>query len=183
MRGPSALLAVVLLAGCGVQTEQAARPLADRASPSADPSGSPALVPGSRPTTLYLVRDAVLAPVIRRTSAAGSPSAALQLLLRGPSRLEARQGLTTALGPDAVLLEQVQVRGTEVVVPLRELPAEGLVRSDEVLAYAQVVTTLTALRGVSTVVFTRDGMPLDVPRADGSIAPGPLTRRDYAALL
>ena len=180
---PVVLLATLLVTGCGVRTEPTPRVLADRASPSAGPTGSLSPVPGSRPTTLYLVRDAALSPVIRRTSAPGSPVAALQLLLRGPNRSEADQGLSTALGPDAVLLDEVQVRGDQVVVPLRELPAEGVVRSDEVLGYAQMVSTLTALRGVASVVFTRDGTPLAVPRADGSIATEPLTRRDYASLL
>lgn len=181
----AALLAVgLLLAGCGLSPEDAPRPLDVRAAPQASPFTRPATpVPGSRSLTLYLVRDAVLAPVGRRTTTAGTVRSAVELLLRGPTEGEAAQGLTSALAPDAVLLEDLEVQGEQVVVPLRALPDEGIVRSDEVLSYAQVVATLTALPDVRSVVFTRDGEPLPVPRADGSLADAPLTRRDYAQLL
>lgn len=178
------LVAVVLLSGCGLQPESEPRALPVRASVDPGPSSTATVLPGARPTTLYLVRDAMLAPVIRRTSTARSPQTALALLLRGPTPSEGDQGLSSALAPDAVLLDQVQVLDDGlVVVPLKTLPVEGLVRSDEVLAYAQVVATLTALPGVRAVSFRRDGAPLAVPRADGLVADTPLTRRDYAPLL
>ena len=119
---------------------------------------------------------------MRRSASTDSVRTALQLLLRGPSDVESAQGLSTALGPEAVLLADVEQVGPTVTVPLADA-AGGLGRSDEVLAYAQVVATLTALPGVASVRFVRDGAPLPVPRADGSLADGPLRRSDYSALL
>ncbi len=175
------VLALSLLAGCGLSSERAPR-LLEVQDLGGTPSERPAVPPGARSTTLYLVRDNALAPVTRRTAASGSPNTALQLLLRGPTTGESTQGLSTALGPDAVLLNRLTTSDNTVVVPLAGVPA-GLGRSDEVLAYAQIVTTLTSLRDVSAVRFTRDGAALAVPRADGSLTGGPLSRRDYADLL
>ncbi len=184
MRALPVVVVAVLLAGCGLQPEAEPRALPPRTAPEAGPTATAPVLPGARPTTLYLVRDAMLAPVVRRASSGSSPVGALTLLLRGPTPGEGDQGLSSALAPDAVLLDEVQVEpGGLAVVPLRTLPAEGLVRSDEVLAYAQVVATLTALPGVRSVSFLRDGEPLAVPRADGLVATAPLTRRDYADLL
>ncbi len=172
-------VAVALSSACGLPTESAPR---DIPAQELTPADAPAPVPGVRPTTLYLVRDGALAPVTRRTASTGSPRNALQLLVRGPSAGESAQGLSTALGPDSVVLDGVGVRGSTVTVALADTRA-GLGRNDEVLAYGQVVATLTALPGVSAVLFVRDGAELSVPRADGSLAEGPLTRRDYAELL
>lgn len=126
--------------------------------------------------------DGSLARVARLTSSGGSPRSSLELLLRGATSDESVQGLSTALGPDAVLLDGVRVDGSVVTVPLVG-GSPGLGRSDEVLAYAQIVATLTALPDVTGVGFVRDGRTLSVPRGDGSLAHGPLTRRDYADLL
>lgn len=180
-RSPAVLvLALSLCTACGLSSEQAPRLLDAQELGAA--SERPAVPPGARSTTLYLVRDSALAPVTRRTASSGSPTTALQLLLRGPTPGESAQGLSSALGPDAVLLDDITSSGTTVVVPLAGVTA-GPGRSDEVLAYAQVVTTLTSLREVSAVRFTREGAALAVPRADGSLSDGPLSRRDYADLL
>lgn len=176
----AALALALACSGCGLSSDRAPRPL-EAQELSAAPAG-PTLRPGASSTTLYLVRDAALAPVTRRTASTGSPRTALQLLLRGASPGESVQGLGSALGPEAVLLDGVEVDGAVVTVPLAGATA-GLGRNDEVLAYAQVVTTLTALPGIDAVRFVRDGQPLSVPRADGELSDGPLSRRDYAELL
>lgn len=62
-------------------------------------------------------------------------------------------------------------------------PDEGTARSDEILAYGQIVCTLTGRFDVSAVSFTRDGKPLEVPRADGTLTSEPLRGSDYAGLL
>lgn len=174
------VVALLLASACGLPSEETPRPIeAQELGPTAT---GPALPLGARSTTLYLVRDAALAPVTRRTASVGSPSTALQLLLRGPSPTESVQGLSSAVGPETVVLDDVVRTGSTVVVPLAATP-DGLGRSDEVLAYAQVVATLTSLPGVAAVRFVRDGEALSVPRADGSLSDGALTRSDYAELL
>lgn len=179
-RAATVVVALLLSAACGVPTESVPRAIPP--APSAPASSGASLSPGARSTTLYLVRDAALAPVTRRTASAPSARTALQLLLQGPSDAESAQGLSSALGPEAVVVDRVGTAGATATVPLAGTSA-GLGRSDEVLAYAQVVATLTALPGISAVRFVRQGATLSVPRADGSLADGVLTRRDYADLL
>jgi hypothetical protein len=55
--------------------------------------------------------------------------------------------------------------------------------ADQALALAQVVCTLTSLPGVAQVLFTLDGEPVDIPRADGSLTNEPVSRLDYRVLL
>ncbi len=43
--------------------------------------------------------------------------------------------------------------------------------------------TATARPGVGQVRFTLEGLPVQVPTADGTIASDPLSRDDYLALL
>ena len=52
---------------------------------------------------------------------------------------------------------------------------------DGVLAYAQIVATLTPARA-SGVRFRLDDTALRVPREDGSLTEQPLARQDYAGL-
>ena len=56
-------------------------------------------------------------------------------------------------------------------------------RTDEVLAFVQVVLTRTSLPDVRAVRFSREGRPLPVARGDGTLGAGWLTRRDYSNLL
>lgn len=51
------------------------------------------------------------------------------------------------------------------------------------LAVAQLVLTLTGRPGVGQVAFTVEGQPVDVPRGDGSLGAGPVTREDYFTLI
>ena len=51
------------------------------------------------------------------------------------------------------------------------------------LAVAQIVLTLTARAGIGQVTFTLNGESTTVPRGDGSVAPGPVSRDDYVALV
>jgi spore germination protein GerM len=55
--------------------------------------------------------------------------------------------------------------------------------TEQLLAIAQLVCTLTHRPGVGLVSFTLDGAPVDVPRGDGSLTAGPVSRDDYADLL
>jgi hypothetical protein len=105
----------------------------------------------------------------------------LQDLLAGPTVDERADGLSTALSAaDVTGLTIVQRRAT-VSVAARP---DGAARSDEVLAYGQIVGTLTSQGAeVGTVSFTSGGRPLGVPKADGALSTGPLTIADYAGLI
>ena len=51
------------------------------------------------------------------------------------------------------------------------------------LALGQLVLTATARPGVGQVRFTLEGLPVQVPTADGTVTSDPLSRDDYLALL
>jgi spore germination protein GerM len=167
------------LAGCGVPLDDAPRDI--RVPGEANASGGPSPgVAGSTVRRLYLVRDGRLVRVPRRVPAPRTPREQLDDLLAGPTAEESDEGLTSALTTMTVTdLQLVDRRATIVLGD----PSELGVRSDEVLAFGQIVCTLTSLPDVGTVSFVADGRPLRVPRADGSLTDSPLTIADYSALV
>ncbi|PZF94739.1 GerMN domain-containing protein [Micromonospora deserti] len=182
IRPVAALVAVVLLAGCGVPTEGAPRTVPPPPGPFPSPAtGAP--VPPAGPVTevLCLVRDDRLVTVERRVDGVPTVDAQLAHLLAGPTAAERDRGLTTAL-PGAVTTATARVSEARAEVDVGA-PGEETGRSDEVLAFGQIVCTLTARDDIDTVSFLRAGTPLGVPRADGSLTQQPLTAADYADLV
>ncbi len=169
------------LTGCGVQPQsepRAATPppgAGARTLPSADPGH------GALHEKLYLVKDGSLVAVTRRTSTTPTVDEIVTDLLSGPTDAEQADGISSALLGDN-LVGPVHVTAGQASVELTA-PSDGTVRNDEFLAYAQLVCTLTARPQINSVVFTRAGQPIAVPRADGSLSSGPLTAADYADLL
>jgi hypothetical protein len=176
------VLLVALLAACGVPTDQRPRAVQPPPGPFPAPvttSSTPAA--GRVSETLCFVRDHRLVAVVRQVNAAPTVDAHLQHLLAGPTQAERDTGLGSAL-PGAITAATARLSGTVAQVDVREAGDE-IGRSDEVLAFGQMVCTLTRRRDVSAVSFARDGRPLEVPRADGSLSQQPLTATDYTALL
>ncbi|MDM4719266.1 GerMN domain-containing protein [Micromonospora sp. WMMA1363] len=180
-RAAGAVLLVLFLAGCGVPTDD--RPRAVEAPPGVfpTPGATTSTVPtGQVDEALCFVRDDHLVKVVRRIDTPPTVDQQLEHLLAGPSPAERDSGLITAL-PGAVAAAGVRLAGTRAEI---DLPATGdeTGRSDEVLAFGQIVCTLTAHAEVDAVSFIRDGQPLGVPRADGSLSQVPLVAADYAEL-
>jgi hypothetical protein len=178
---PVILLAASVTAGCGVPVDGSPRDLDRHPTPA---SGSYAPVPdrlGPAVERLYLVRDGKLVRVARRVPVARTPQQMMQDLVAGPTRDEQQDGLTSALSSMEVGATTIVQRRAAVEIGAPAVPGA---RSDEVLAYAQIVCTLT-IQGaeVGTVSFTRDGRPLAVPQGDGLLSTGPLTIADYADLI
>jgi hypothetical protein len=172
--------AVLLLGGCGVPVDGSPRELGpSRAAPGSDAPAPDRFGPAVE--RLYLVHDGRLVRVVRRVPAPRTPAQMVEDLVAGATRAEQQDGLTSALS-------QMQIGGTTVsqrraAVEIGGPPAAGG-RSDEVLAYAQIVCTLTSQGAeVGTVSFTRDAQTLAVPRGDGSLSTEPLTIADYAGLI
>jgi hypothetical protein len=96
--------------------------------------------------------------------------------------LEQAVGLRSTLPPGAVVRVNVD-RGVAEVALKGTLLDEILTR-DQVLAFAQLVLTLTAQPGIGQVTFTAGGEPISAQRGDGSVARPdvPLTYEDYAEL-
>jgi hypothetical protein len=183
MRRSLILLLVVFLLGaagaCGVPVDAEPRRLDQHGR--VDASGRPAPnAAGSTVLRLYLVREGRLARVPRRVPAPLTPARQLEILLAGPTADESEDGLTSALS--AMTVTKVDLTGRRATVTLGNRAGQNF-RSDEVLAFGQIVCTLSSLPDVGTVSFVADGAPLWVPRADGSLADTPLTIADYSDLL
>jgi hypothetical protein len=175
------LIAAVLLTGaCGVPVDDTPRNL----SMPRPPSGSNAPAAGgfgSAIERLYFVRDGALVRAVRRVAGPPPPQQMLTDLLAGPSRVEQQDGLSTALGTTGIAGMTVVQRRAVIAV---EKTSGQASRTDDMLAYGQIVCTLTSQGAeVGTVAFTSGGRPLGVPRGDGQLSTAPLTIADYANLL
>lgn len=171
---------LVLLAGCGVPTDDGPRAVEAPYGPFPTPGTAVSDPAGRFTEALYFVRDDRLVLVRRRLDLLPTVNQHLQHLLAGPNEAERAEGLATALF-GAVTVAGIRITGTRAEVHVPSV-ADGAGRSDEVFAFGQIVCTLTARPEVDAVSFLRDGEPLGVPRADGSLSEGPLTAADYAEL-
>lgn len=133
--------------------------------------------------TLYFITGRTLVPTQRLLLSPASPPQVLAALAEGPPTGDEAAGLRTALPPDVEMLVTVE-RGIATV----DLPPtflEDVPGSEQRLAIAQIVLTLTQRAGVGQVRFTLGGEDQQVPRGEGDItAPGGLVAcDDYAMLL
>lgn len=177
-----ALWILLLSAACGVPVDSQPRGLDAGAAPfrSLAPDATPA--PGGVARALiYLTRDGVLVAVTRRVTRP-APGPLLQVLLAGPADREREAGLDSAV-PRGLTIEPTSPNRGVVSVTLPASDTSSGSRTDEVLGLGQLVLTMTSLPGVQGVQFVRDGHALSVPRGDGSLTTGILTRSDYTALL
>jgi hypothetical protein len=177
MRARAAVLGVLLaVAGCGVEPQAGPEPLDVSPPPPAEPSGLPE--PDGPRVTVYFVRGAALAPVVRAT-AGSDADAAVQQLVAGPTRPEVLSGLRTALAPQALEVDERPVGGLTTVAVTREFT--GVSGGNQLLAVAQVVWTLTELPGTTEVRFLVDGAPVEVPTDEG-LTDEPVDRGDYGSV-
>jgi spore germination protein GerM len=173
--------AAAAIAACGVPVEREPHPVQlpgrnDTPAPGQTPASQGALT-----QTLYLVKEGHLATVTRNTPERLTASQQLASLLAGPTAAEQQQGLSSALlGTDLGL--SVQNRNGQAVVELAT-NLEGTGRTDDILAFAQIVCTLTSRGDIHSVTFTRAGQQVEVPRADSSLTRDPLTAADYKQLV
>ena len=167
------LLCLTLVTGCGMraQREPVTIDLPVPTAPTARPAPG-----GPRSVTVYLLRDDRL-EAVRRSAADRSVATAVQLLTAGPTSREGSAGLRTA-----VPVESVTVAGTDpatgtVVV---EVTADFVATTgtNQLLAVAQVVWTVTESPDVRRVRMTSDGSPIDVPTDEG-LTQDPVGRDDY----
>lgn len=183
-RAALAATIVLALAACGVPTDDEAR-LTDpaevpfglldtdrRGRTEAEPSG-PTVV------EVYLLAETegALIPVARRVEDPGLMTA-LAELERGPTDAEAAAGLRSALDETDVIIDAA-IRGDTATVDLAE-GFSAISGASQLVAIAQTVFTATARPGVERVAFLLEGRPIEIPRGDGSLTSGAVTRDDYA---
>ncbi|MEU2611037.1 GerMN domain-containing protein [Micromonospora sp. NPDC007271] len=181
-RVSSLICAVFLLAGCGVPVDDAPRPVQSPPGPLPSPVGGGAASNAGRANeSLCFVRGDRLVTVVRRVDYLPDVDTHLRHLLAGPGNMERDAGFTSALTGTA------SVAGAQLSGGVADVEVGGAGdetgRSDEILAFGQIVCTLTSRADVHGVTFRRDGQPLEVPRADGSLSRLPLTATDYAPLI
>lgn len=181
-RGAAAIvLALIVLAGCGIPIDDRSRPLAGDEIPSSVPVAPPPAPPAGElnlSLELFLIRGSQLAAVSRQVPMPLTADKALTEIVRGPTPLERGRGLRSALPRSVRLLGTVAHD-----VPLIDVTESltGVDGEEQILALAQLVFTLTSLPGVNGVSFARDGRPVEVPTGDGELKGGPLRRQDFAA--
>jgi hypothetical protein len=178
---------ICALAGCGAPTSGQVTQLTavpyDLMSPPTAASTEAPVEPEARPL-VYLVREDVLVPV-RASGVAGNDvattlSALLAELTEGPDEEARDQGLSSALGPDAVITPD-RLEGTRAVIdvqPGAQAPTAGRLP----LAIGQIVLTVVSVPGVESVVFTAKGEPIQAPLPGGELTDRPLVASDYTVL-
>ncbi|MFI5910245.1 GerMN domain-containing protein [Dactylosporangium sp. NPDC051541] len=175
----SALLAVLVLPGCGVPTDRDPRPIEPSVTIGSYEGPMAPASPGSVVERLFMVRDNQLVPVDRRVSAVPSAQRVLEDLVTGPTAQERESRLDSALAGTSYITG-VQLRSGTAVVGLS---VDNPIRNDETLAYGQIVCTLAARADIVGVQFAQAGRTMEVPRGDGALTSGLLTAADYASLI
>lgn len=173
----AAALLVTTSAGCGVSTQE--RP--QRIDPSDVPFG---LLQARRPVVsvpagatadliVYFVGPAGLGTALRELRGIGTAKDALDALAAGPTQDEARAGLRSALVPRSI--SDVRVAAGQATVDL-DPEFLQLGRTEQALALAQVVFTLTGLDAIDRVRFLVAGESLPVTVAGGRTTTAPIGR-------
>lgn len=185
-RRPAAVFAAVCAAGllgtaCGVPDQAAPVQISGvnlPAPPSTVAGSSPQ--PGRRVRVYFVANSDTLIPVVR-SDPAGDLAAAVRDLLAGPSRQEVAAGITSAV-PSGTRLRSAQLADGTATLDFTE-PLTSVTGHEEMLAFAEIVTTAGAAPGVDRVVIDVAGQPVNAPEPNGTLAQGPVTAADYAGLV
>ncbi|HEV7861593.1 MAG TPA: GerMN domain-containing protein [Acidimicrobiia bacterium] len=182
----AAVVAALVAAGCGIPPDDAAILAAAGSVPfdllAQTPSATATTLPLS-PTekaTIFLVQGERLAPVQRELPAPVSVESVLEALAAGPTATEVQLGLRSALLASG-LMRSGGVSGGIATVDLGQ-PFTEIAGRDQIVALAQIVSTVTGLPGVGRASFTLDGNPVGVLRGDGAVTTESVSRDDYATL-
>ena len=179
-----ALAALVGLTGCGVPTHDAASKVRTKDVPFGllhkENGSSASGDSGHEVALVYFAKNGRLVASSRRLAPPVTVQRVLRALGAGPNGVEIAAGLRTAL-PDKDAFGRVSFSQGTVRVDLGR-PFTSLSSSDQIVALAQLVYTLTGRPGVGLVRFTLLGATTEVPRADGSLTSGRVSRDDYLAL-
>ncbi len=184
LTGRALVVAVVVFAACGAPTSERVE-IADRQDVPfglLEPDRVPvALQPGPASVVRIHLFDpdrSVLVAVTRQVASTGVEAIVRELEV-DPTGVESSVGLRSAL-IDIDAVAAVDVDGSTAVVGLNE-SFTSLGGSEQVVAIAQLVYTLTAQPNIEQVSVTIDGESVEVPRDDGTLTRNPLTRADYTS--
>lgn len=170
------VLLCLALGGCGMWAQR--EPVTIDVPVPTEPTAPPA-PDGPRSVTVYLLRGDRL-EAARRAADDRSVATAVELLAAGPTGPESRAGLRTAVPPESVRMVGTDgATGTVVVEVTADFVATT--GTNQLLAVAQVVWTVTESPDVRLIRMTSNGNPIDVPTDEG-LSGDPVGRDDYAAV-
>ena len=189
-RGAACAVAVGLLGGCGLSTddepEAIPRPTVES---SASTPASTVVRPGEATenvTVFFLTTDDAgtsVEDVQRQVALPATLGSRLDALLaQPPDEDERSQGIWSAIPASATLASAPHQRGHVLIV---DMPSRiydelhGLIAQD---AFAQIVYTATAIQGVESVLFRRDGVTFEAVDGTGQASSRPLGRDDFPEL-
>lgn len=190
-RSAFALLAFCVVGACGVPTSSPSRPIDPDAIPeqftattvpptTTSTTTSTTVVPPPSTTTtslpveqvdVFLVSGSRVVPIPRLLLSPATPPQVVAALVEGVPDIDEAAGLRSAL-PNGLAIDVTVERGVATVDldPSFLLAVTG---SDQRLAIAQIVLTLTRRAGIGQVAFTSDSQPINVPRGGGDLtSPG-----------
>ncbi len=196
-------ISTVTMIACGVPTSSSSRPVdpndvpaqftATTVPPTTTSTTSTTLVvaPPSTTTTslpvetvdVFFVSGSRVVPVPRLLLSPASAPQVIAALTEGVPEIDEAAGLRSAL-PITLALDVLVERGVATV----DLDPNFFVvvtGSEQRLAVAQIVLTLTRRAGIGQVAFTSESRPINVPRGGGDLTtPGELVAcDDYDNLL
>ena len=178
-----ALAAVVVAAGaagCGLPSNRTPEDIDPSAVPSQlIASDNASLQPAAQgqPTMVFFVHGDRLVGRSRKTTVDNIAADSVRALLMGPTTEETGDGLASAIPADTRLIS-LDLDGATAAVDLStEFGAVG--GSQQVLAVAQIVYTLTGSEPIERVRFAIEGRPIEVPDGSGSLSTAPRGRSDY----
>jgi spore germination protein GerM len=179
-----AALVALAAAACGVSVEDEPRVADDESvpfallSPNAPTLVPPATAAASEPVTLFFIAADKLRGVERPLDSPVSIADVVTALSEPP---QDDTSLRSAVGSPPLVAGLKLAAG---VAQIDLAPSVASLGGDtQLLAIAQLVCTLTARPGIGQVSFTLGGQPVDVPRGDGTLTSGAVSRDDYTQLL
>jgi spore germination protein GerM len=167
---------VAMTASCGFPTQDSPhRADLDEAPPLV--SSADSVPTRNEDVAVWFVHDDRLTSATRSVPTPINATAAIAAITGGVSASESAAGLRSAI-PDPAMVTEAMVAGGTAVVTLApeflDIPA-----GDQVLALAQIVYTLTDLRGVGRVRFEIAGEPVVVPLPGGGSTEDSVSRDDF----
>lgn len=131
-------------------------------------------------TNVFFVRDDHLATAQRHVVGEAVAADALRAMFLGPTPQEAARGMTSDV-PAQTRLISLDLKGSVATVDLSS-QFSSVGGSEQVLAVAQIVYTLTASKYIDSVRFSINGKVIEVPDGTGSLSDAPHHRNDYKSL-
>ena len=148
--------------------------------PEASTTVTPTTVFISFPLDVYWIDGSAIRP-IRRNDVEATLDTAIEALRAGPLFSDTEAGLRSAiLSSDMIDAATVQSGTATISLAPSFLTLPG---TEQTLAIAQIVYTVTNLPGTGLVEFRLGDRPLSVPTSDGQPSRGALSRDDYVDLL